>query len=308
MATVDLTVTQNGNPPVNGTASWENTNAPYIDGGGGVSSVSDTCVADDINSNTVACGASFQNSGSGTKTTFFHPHNLSQLQTCTEDDPPQFGGDPGTCTYADGSGEANITQTQVIGAGTQPKPSSPVASTCTASDTGTKPQDGSASFGSPYDVGTATTPVTSYTHDGWGAWGPDTDTVAAGTTFKQTRIRTTYESVSASTINQEMLCSGTAPQCGGAVATCSGTAIGSAASAGVRVVSAATGPTEVTPTMDNMGLEERDAVGTMAAAMGWEFDGCFFGNAVCVQVAGGTYTSQTACEVDSMDFCMGGPP
>ena len=302
---VNVTVTQNGNPPVDGTASWQNTNAPYIDGGGGISSVSDTCVADDTNSDTVACDASFQNSGSGTKTTFFHPYDLSQLQTCTEDDPAQFGGNPGTCTYADGSGEADIADTQVIGAGTQHKPSDPQPSTCTAPDTGTMIKHGTASYGTPYDVGTATTPVTSYTHDAWGDWLPETST--CGTTamtcnIEQTRIRTTYESVSASTIGRQKDCDATSqPGCGGSVGTCTGgeTAGTDNIDDGIRVVSPATGPTEVTPTELNMGLETRmqdvpndDYNPVVAATGGAFFTGTLIGQAVEFTSNGGLQTAE----------------
>ena len=237
-------------------------------------------------------------------------------------------------------GESYVVNEQVVAAASG---STPSTDSQTVPCTGIPPVDGTASFAAAENVGDPIPGTFShYTQN------PPTtvDTETAADSVEQVTQTTTYSSVTVHytgcTQQRRQLCEeDTAPSGGGSPGTCpGGVAIGNYGSASSISVDCTDSES---PSISNGGVIEQEVANpayttswncdgagncsevagsggtyssesacntgcTPPAATMWSFDGCFLGNAVCVEDPSGIYSSQSACETDGQVFCTGFGP
>ena len=127
--------------------------------------------------------------------------------------------------------------------------------------------DGTADWGSPMDTGDLMGGVETFTYSGgFGSYSPARNSVAYGSSFTQSRFRTTLLSRTATFFNRQEECELVESPVGtGSAGRCSNpdTAIGGFRDAGTRQVSPAVSGQVVTGTVANGGREDNPTTGTL---------------------------------------------
>ena len=137
-----------------------------------------------------------------------------------------------------------------------------ITATFDAIQPSTASTNGTAAYGGYVNVGSTSGGTQSFTYGSFGAWGPTTGTGPSNqmnVTVTQTRTRNTFTSTTAVTQLQRRTCNQvTAPTGSGSPGTCSmpNNAIGGTQDQTITIT-AATGPTSVTPTAANGGVQTR---------------------------------------------------
>ena len=276
MGQIDITVTQEAED-IDGTAVWSPANFGAFGSCTGGTGSYTSCVASGAfgpSTETKTCNEPFNQMAAGTRNFVYNTNSgsRSRSRTCIFQSGPSGDGAAGTCTDSGGIARA-IGYTEVDTDPCTQSTTGPHACTAINPAIGSKDVDGTATEGTPYDTGSASMQVTSYTHGNFGSWAPAASSKPLGEVFTQIRTRPTFESKTASTISQVADCiKQSDPDCGGDAGTCSGYAIGTGTVPKPdREVIAASGPTSVTPTGSgspstggNGGRETRGQTGTLS--------------------------------------------